>query len=78
MQVYGWGRGEDGQLGTEDKEDQYFPVLLKSVRDTVAERIKDVICGSGHSGVLTEKGKLYTWGRGDDGRLGTNLIWIKV
>ena len=29
-----------------------------------------VVCGSGHTVVLTEAGEVYTWGRGDDGRLG--------
>lgn len=27
-------------------------------------------CGSGHTVVLTTDGEIFTWGRGDDGRLG--------
>lgn len=29
-----------------------------------------IACGSGHTVVLTDDGEVYTWGRGDDGRLG--------
>lgn len=36
---------------------------LNIVIDTIA-------CGSGHSVVLSTSGTVYSWGRGDDGRLG--------
>ena len=32
--------------------------------------VKQIACGSGHTVVLTGEGEVYTWGRGDDGRLG--------
>lgn len=38
-----------------------------------ALRHKDVAqisCGSGHTVVLTDDGEVWSWGRGDDGRLG--------
>jgi len=66
--VYSWGRGEDGQLGLGDTNDQYQPVFIESLKD---RRVAQIACGSGHTVVLTEeKGEVYTWGRGDDGRLG--------
>ncbi|TYZ64576.1 hypothetical protein PybrP1_001487 [[Pythium] brassicae (nom. inval.)] len=65
--VYSWGRGEDGQLGLGDTSDQHRPVLVDALQE---RRIVQIACGSGHTVVLTEEGEVFTWGRGDDGRLG--------
>lgn len=65
--MYTWGRGEDGQLGLGDTSDQYHPILVEALQD---RQIVQISCGSGHTVVLTDDGKVYTWGRGDDGRLG--------
>ena len=71
MQVFCWGRGEDGQLGLGDRVDQWAPMPIKRLSSELEDKvIKNVVCGSGHTGVLTTEGRLYTWGRGDDGRLG--------
>ncbi|KAF0719156.1 Aste57867_1246 [Aphanomyces stellatus] len=67
MTVYSWGRGEDGQLGLGDTSDQYRPVIVEALREKV---VVQIACGSGHTVVLDDKGDVYTWGRGDDGRLG--------
>lgn len=67
MTVYSWGRGEDGQLGLGDTSDQHRPVLIEALQE---RQIVQIACGSGHTVVLTDKGEVYTWGRGDDGRLG--------
>lgn len=32
--------------------------------------VRQIACGSGHTVVLTTDGEVFTWGRGDDGRLG--------
>ena len=32
--------------------------------------VGQIACGSGHTVVLTTEGEVFTWGRGDDGRLG--------
>ena len=88
--VYSWGRGEDGQLGLGDTNDQYRPVVVEALQD---KGVLSIACGSGHTVVLTgnptdipfkrfshiqihvmyfilDDGDVYTWGRGDDGRLG--------
>lgn len=65
--MYSWGRGEDGQLGLGDTSDQYRPVPVEVLKD---RGVVQICCGSGHTVVLTEDGEVYTWGRGDDGRLG--------
>ena len=33
MEVYAWGRGEDGQLGLGDTSDQYEPRLIKPLKE---------------------------------------------
>lgn len=67
LTVYSWGRGEDGQLGIGDTSDQNEPTYVDSLRGV---GVKQIACGSGHTVVLTGEGEVYTWGRGDDGRLG--------
>ncbi|KAL3795678.1 hypothetical protein ACHAWO_004263 [Cyclotella atomus] len=67
LTVYSWGRGEDGQLGIGDTSDQDEPTYVDALRGV---GVKEIACGSGHTVVLTGEGEVYTWGRGDDGRLG--------
>ena len=67
MSVYSWGRGEDGQLGLGDTNDQHQPLLVEALQDF---KLLQIACGSGHTVVLTEDREVHTWGRGDDGRLG--------
>lgn len=67
LAVFSWGRGEDGQLGLGDTSDQAEPMFLDALRGV---SVKQLACGSGHTCVLTQDGEVYTWGRGDDGRLG--------
>ncbi|GMH49141.1 hypothetical protein TrRE_jg8454, partial [Triparma retinervis] len=69
LEVYTWGRGEDGQLGVGDTSDQYKPVLVDAFQ-SLNIVIDTIACGSGHSVVLSTSGSVYSWGRGDDGRLG--------
>ena len=59
--------GEDGQLGLGDKSDQHTPTFLDALRGI---HVQQLACGSGHTCILTQDGEVYTWGRGDDGRLG--------
>mmetsp|Transcript_53125 Transcript_53125/g.60193 ORF Transcript_53125/g.60193 Transcript_53125/m.60193 type:complete len:609 (-) Transcript_53125:2595-4421(-) len=65
--VYTWGRGEDGQLGLGDTSDQDEPTYVDALRGV---GVRQIACGSGHTVVLSTEGEVFTWGRGDDGRLG--------
>jgi len=67
LAVFSWGRGEDGQLGLGDTSDQDEPTYVDALRGV---GVRQIACGSGHTVVLTTEGEVYTWGRGDDGRLG--------
>lgn len=70
MEVYCWGRGEDGQLGLGDSSDMEYPCLVEHLVTLGVTSINQIVCGSGHTVVLSSAGKVYSWGRGDDGRLG--------
>lgn len=67
LTVFTWGRGEDGQLGLGDTSDQDEPTYVDSLRGV---GVRQIACGSGHTVVLSTEGEVFTWGRGDDGRLG--------
>jgi alpha-tubulin suppressor-like RCC1 family protein len=47
--------------------DQDEPTYVDALRGV---GVRQIACGSGHTVVLTVDGEVYTWGRGDDGRLG--------
>jgi len=67
-ELYAWGNGGAGRLGTGDENDSSSPV-------TVAGGITNwssIGAGRRHSLGVTDSGVLYAWGDGDDGRLGTN------
>jgi len=65
--VFTMGSADYGQLGNpQAKDTSIAPVegYLKS------EFVKEISAGSFHVAVLTSKGKVYTWGKGENGRLG--------
>ncbi|KAJ4733293.1 Regulator of chromosome condensation (RCC1) family protein [Rhynchospora pubera] len=67
-EVYAWGRGEHGRLGFGD--DKSSKMVPQKVQLLAGEDIIKVSCGGTHSVALTRDGRLYSYGRGDHGRLG--------
>ena len=65
--VYTWGECDHGQLGHGDTDDQHTP---KRVEALVSVSVRALACGGFYTAALTSDGTVYTWGRGDDGRLG--------
>ena len=67
--VYSWGVGEYGALGTIEAKTQWFPVQMQ-----FSERpfIKAVSCGTRHTGMIDSEGRLFVCGAGDAGQLGIN------
>ena len=54
-----------------------FIYLFPSTRDDpslisglAGKQVVQIACGSTHSAAITSEGELYTWGRGNYGRLG--------
>lgn len=65
-EVYTWGCGKDGQLGHGDSKDVHTPKAVRSLQS----KIRNVSCAEHHVAVVSESGVLFTWGRGQNGRLG--------
>ncbi|KAA8529475.1 hypothetical protein F0562_033726 [Nyssa sinensis] len=67
-EVWSWGAGTDGQLGTGKLQDEHFPQLLSSLSSFGP--ISLLSCGGAHVIALTTGGRVLTWGRGTSGQLG--------
>ncbi len=66
--VYAWGCNDNYQLGTEDiKGNGLRPVQVPTVK-----KAAQVAAGNGSSMALTSDGKVYTWGYGEYGQLGSS------
>ncbi|KAH3763015.1 E3 ubiquitin-protein ligase HERC2 [Pelomyxa schiedti] len=75
--VYAWGRGSNGRLGHgEGIEVCLTPTLIVALKSIVVDSIS---CGFSHSMCLAANRQLYTWGKGQDGRLGhgdEKDVWV--
>lgn len=60
--VYVWGNNTYGQLGNGGLKNSDEPILVESL---IKEKIVDISTGDNYSGVVTEKGDVYTWGFGN-------------
>lgn len=67
-EVYAWGRGEHGRLGFGD--DKSSKMVPQKVPLLAGETIEQVSCGGTHSVARTADGRIFSYGRGDHGRLG--------
>ncbi|KAK1437774.1 hypothetical protein QVD17_03572 [Tagetes erecta] len=65
QEVWSWGAGTEGQLGTEKLQDEHIPQLLP-----LLPSISRLSCGGAHVIALTYGKKVLTWGRGASGQLG--------
>jgi len=65
--VWSWGGGDYGRLGHGDEQDQLLP---KKVEALAGQRVVAVSAGLVHSLALTGDGFLWSWGKGEEGRLG--------
>ena len=63
------GAGDNGRLGLGDENDRNKPTLvMRALFD--GDAVLMVACGDYHTAALTVGGVVYTFGRGDKGRLG--------
>ena len=67
--VFSWGCGSYGALGFGDKRDQLTPRQLK-IDEAKNLPVVQVSCGRMHSICVTDSNRIYSWGCGQNGRLG--------
>ncbi|KAF8822073.1 regulator of chromosome condensation (RCC1) repeat-containing protein [Cardiosporidium cionae] len=67
--VYTWGSNRDGQLGA-SVESTFCVSPIELDISGISSKIVEISCGSTYSALLTEDGKLYTWGSDEYGQLG--------
>ena len=65
--VWSWGGGTVGRLGHGGLQDQLLP---KKIEAFTGRRVVAVSAGEDHSLALTADGAVWSWGAGEDGRLG--------
>lgn len=66
-EVWSWGAGTDGQLGTGRLADEHLPRLLSL---SLPSSISLLACGGAHVIALSSGGRVFSWGRGSSGQLG--------
>ncbi|CAL1297267.1 unnamed protein product [Larinioides sclopetarius] len=69
MKVYATGYGSGGRLGIGGADSVSTPTLLESIQDIAIKKVA-VNSGGKHCLALTIHGEVYSWGEGDDGKLG--------
>lgn len=72
--LYSFGKeNTEGQLGHGDTNPRNIPTLIEKLK-TLGEKIHSISCGFKHVICKTGLGKVYTWGAGDCGQLGTGSL----
>jgi alpha-tubulin suppressor-like RCC1 family protein len=67
--LYGWGKGDHGRVGVGDYENKDTPTMIVGANN--GHDIVGVDGGEYHSLAYTADGKLFSWGAGGGGSLGT-------
>lgn len=70
-QLYSWGWGDFGRLGTGDCRDVFIPYPLPAM---AGKTVVSVACGDTHTLVATDTGELWSFGRNQNGQLGLGSI----
>lgn len=66
-EVYSWGWGDFGRLGHGDPSDRLIPAPVAALSGIA---VQHVACGDSHCLVVAQVGKLFTFGRNQNGQLG--------
>ncbi|KAJ8441301.1 hypothetical protein Cgig2_024813 [Carnegiea gigantea] len=72
LEIWSWGAGTEGQLGTGRLQDEHPPQFLIGLSNSLSSfgSISLLACGGAHVIALTSSGKVLSWGRGASGQLG--------
>ncbi|XP_061183765.1 E3 ubiquitin-protein ligase HERC2-like isoform X1 [Saccostrea echinata] len=66
-EVFSWGNGDGGKLGHGDYIHREEPALITTLS---GKQVTKICCGSSYSVAMTANGEVYSWGKGNFGRLG--------
>lgn len=69
--VFGWGRNHAGQLGDGTTTNRTTPVFITFNGLNQNETITELATGNNFTLALTSEGRVFAWGNGANGRLGT-------
>ena len=70
--IYGWGYGNNGELGSPSGSTNVFPVKAVFPKKTAPIIFTTVTAGDMHSLALSNAGDVYAFGNNSEGQLGTN------
>ena len=70
-EVYGWGRNDWFQLGSEALNEENNKPIDINIEDKI---IKQISCGSYHTLVLTSDGMVYGWGDNEFGQIAYGIV----
>jgi regulator of chromosome condensation len=62
--VFAWGLNNHGQLGIGTKQNTCVPTIIRQLKGA---KVVAIAGGEHHSVACTEEGKVYCWGRNDEG-----------
>ena len=65
--IYLWGVGLNGRLGTGKTSNVLKPTLNEDLKNV---KVEDISLGASHSLCLLRNGKVLTWGSSKDGKMG--------
>jgi alpha-tubulin suppressor-like RCC1 family protein len=76
--MFAWGRNDQGALGDGTLTNRLLPVAVVAGAVPPGTQVTSVQCGRDHSLALTAAGKIYAWGRNDNGQLGDGSAELKT
>ena len=66
-----WGSGKDGRCGNNSEDGFKIPTHIKVMSGKAGKMaFSSLDCGYHHTAAVSDKGQVYTWGRGVFGQLG--------
>ncbi|XP_074130227.1 putative E3 ubiquitin-protein ligase HERC6 isoform X2 [Sminthopsis crassicaudata] len=71
---YGWGRNKEGQLALSGKNASEKSYKPHSIGELQRHNVIYISCGDEHTAILTQDGKVLTFGSNNSGQLGHGLI----
>lgn len=66
-ELFIWGVGLHGRLGTGKTANVLKPMMLEDLKD---QKVEDIALGSNHSLCILRNGKAMCWGSSKDGKMG--------